>query len=78
MALVLRTFLRQTTFIAITGSNGKTTATRYLAAILSSHTPIQWTRLNRNTESGITETIAFCKPWSTLHQSGMQQKDDLR
>lgn len=64
-AFVLRTFLWRTTFIAITGSNGKTTATRYLAAILSSHAPTQWTRLNRNSGDGITETIAFCVPWKT-------------
>ena len=64
-ALLLRRFLRRTTFIAITGSNGKTTATRYLAAILSSHAPTQWTRMNRNGQSGITETIAFCNPWKT-------------
>lgn len=64
-AIVLRKFLWRTTFIAITGSNGKSTATRYLAAILSSHAPTQWTRLNRNALGGITETIAFCKPWET-------------
>jgi len=64
-AIVLRKFLWRTTFIAITGSNGKSTATRYLAAILSSHAPTQWTRLNRNAQGGITETIAFCKPWET-------------
>jgi UDP-N-acetylmuramoyl-tripeptide--D-alanyl-D-alanine ligase len=66
-AKVLRSFLRQTTFIAITGSNGKSTATRYLAAILSSQAPTQWTRLNRNSDAGITETIAFCKPWKTRY-----------
>jgi len=64
-AFVLRMFLRRTTFIAITGSNGKSTATRILAAILSSQAPTQWTRLNRNGENGITETIAFCNPWKT-------------
>ncbi len=65
IALVLRKLLWQTTFIAITGSNGKTTATRYLAAILSAQAPTQWTRLNRNAQAGITETIAFCIPWKT-------------
>jgi len=64
-AFVLRGLLRRTTFIAITGSNGKTTATRILAEILSSHAPTQWTRMNRNTMPGITETIAFCVPWKT-------------
>lgn len=62
MALVLRTFLRQTTFIAITGSNGKTTATRYLAAILSSHTPIQWTRLNRIPRVASPRRSRFASP----------------
>ena len=56
-AMVLRRFLWRTTFIAITGSNGKSTATRYLAAILSSHAPTQYTRLNRNALDGFTETI---------------------
>ena len=67
VAKVLRAFLWRTTFIAITGSNGKTTATRFLAAILSEHAPTQWTRLNRNGPGGITETIAFCKPWKTRY-----------
>ena len=65
VAFVLRRFLWRTTFIAITGSNGKSTCTRILAAILSSHAPTQWTRLNRNNEGGVTETIAFCMPWKT-------------
>lgn len=60
-------FLWRTTIIAITGSNGKTTATRYLAAILSAQAPTQWTRLNRNSQGGITETIAFCRPWKTRY-----------
>ncbi|HIA04382.1 MAG TPA: hypothetical protein EYN66_21235, partial [Myxococcales bacterium] len=65
VAIVLRKFLWRTTFIAITGSNGKSTATRNLAAILSSHAPTRCTRLNRNTQAGLTETIAFCVPWKT-------------
>jgi len=65
VAIVLRKFLWRTTFIAITGSNGKSTATRYLAAILSSHAPTQYTRINRNTRGGFTETIAYCNPWKT-------------
>jgi UDP-N-acetylmuramoyl-tripeptide--D-alanyl-D-alanine ligase len=65
--MVLRRLLWQTTFIAITGSNGKTTATRLLAAILSSQAPTQWTRSNRNSQVGITEAIAFSKPWKTRY-----------
>jgi len=65
VAIVLRKILWRTTFIAITGSNGKSTATRYLAAILSSHAPTRWTRLNRNFQAGFTETITFCVPWKT-------------
>jgi hypothetical protein len=48
VAWLLRRLLFRTTMIAITGSNGKTTATRYLAAILSAEAPTEWTRLNRN------------------------------
>ncbi|MBT8056560.1 MAG: hypothetical protein KJO72_06425 [Gammaproteobacteria bacterium] len=67
VASLMRRMLLKTTFIAITGSNGKTTATRYLAAILSAHAPTQWTRLSRNGPAGITETIAFCNPWKTRY-----------
>ncbi|MEE4217555.1 MAG: UDP-N-acetylmuramoyl-tripeptide--D-alanyl-D-alanine ligase [Xanthomonadales bacterium] len=67
VAGILRSFLWRTTVVAITGSNGKTTATRYLAAILSTQAPTQWTRLNRNSQGGITETIAFCRPWKTRY-----------
>lgn len=65
IAMAWRQFLRRTTFIAITGSNGKTTVTRVLAAVLSSHAPTQWTRMNRNQQGGFTETIAFSLPWKT-------------
>jgi UDP-N-acetylmuramoyl-tripeptide--D-alanyl-D-alanine ligase len=65
VAIQLRKLLQRTTFIAITGSNGKTTATYCLAAILSEQAPTQWTRSNRNTAAGFTETIAFCNPWRT-------------
>lgn len=67
VARFLRLLLRRTTFIAITGSNGKTTATRFLAEILSSRAPTQWTRLNRNGPAGFTETIAFCNPLKTRY-----------
>lgn len=67
VALSLRKLLRKTTFIAITGSSGKSTATHYLAAILSSQAPTQWTRLNRNTEDGFTETLAFCATGKTRY-----------
>jgi UDP-N-acetylmuramoyl-tripeptide--D-alanyl-D-alanine ligase len=61
----MRKFLRRTTFIAISGSNGKTTATRILSEVLGSHAPTRSTRYNRNTFYGITEAIAFCNPWKT-------------
>jgi len=67
VAYLLRAFLWRTTFIAITGSNGKTTAARCLAAILGGEAPTQSTRINRNTMPGITETIAFCNPFSTRY-----------
>lgn len=67
VAYLLRALLWRTTFIAITGSNGKTTAARCLAAILGSEAPTQSTRINRNTMPGITETIAFCNPFATRY-----------
>lgn len=66
-AYLLRALLWRTTFIAITGSNGKTTATRCLADILGSQASTQATRINRNTMPGITETIAFCNPFRTRY-----------
>lgn len=63
----MRRFLRRTTFIAISGSNGKTTATRCLSEVLASVAPTRSTRYNRNTFMGITETIAFCNPWKTRY-----------
>lgn len=65
--MIWRRFLGKTTFIAITGSNGKTTATSILTEILASCAPTQWTRKNRNSLGGFTETIAFCLPWKTRY-----------
>ena len=66
-ATVLRRLLWRTRFIAITGSNGKSTVTRVLAEVLAVDAPTQWTRINRNGEDGVTETIAFCNPFKTRY-----------
>ncbi len=63
--MILRRLNRRTTFIAISGSNGKTTTTRILSEILGSCAPTQSTLFNRNTFYGITQAIAFCNPWKT-------------
>lgn len=64
-ALLMRKLLWRTTFIAISGSNGKTTATRILYEVLSSYGDTRSTRFNRNTFQGLTEAIAFCNPLKT-------------
>lgn len=65
VAYALRAVQWRTTYIAITGSNGKTTAARVLACILAREAPTKATRINRNTMPGITEIIAFCNPFRT-------------
>ena len=53
----------RTTFIAITGSVGKTTCTQSIAAVLSTRYPTQSTRGGRNSHSGISRTIRSVRPW---------------
>jgi UDP-N-acetylmuramoyl-tripeptide--D-alanyl-D-alanine ligase len=62
-AFVWRTLLFRTTFIAITGSAGKTTAKECLAAILSSWRPSIATAGNSNGRIGIPRTILRARPW---------------
>ena len=63
MAMVWRTLLFRTTFIAVTGSVGKTTAKECLAAILSSRFPTAKTSLNQNDGYGVPRTILRVRPW---------------
>ena len=62
-AYAWRRLLFRTTFIAITGSVGKTTAKECLAAILSSHFPTANTWANQNDDSGVPRSILRVRPW---------------
>jgi UDP-N-acetylmuramoyl-tripeptide--D-alanyl-D-alanine ligase len=57
LAFLWRRLMRRTTFIAVTGSLGKTTTTHCLAAILSSRYPTNATRHNNNYRRGLAAAI---------------------
>jgi UDP-N-acetylmuramoyl-tripeptide--D-alanyl-D-alanine ligase len=63
LAFVWRTLLIRTTFIAVTGSLGKTTAKDCLAAMLARLGPTLKTEGNSNGREGITRTILRVRPW---------------
>lgn len=60
---IWRRMLFRTTFIAITGSVGKTTCTQSIAAVLSTRFPTAHTRGGRNSHMGIARTIRSVRPW---------------
>lgn len=62
-AMIWRTLLFRTTFIAITGSFGKTTAKDCLGAILSLAGPTVITPRSNNSRQGLCETILRARPW---------------
>jgi UDP-N-acetylmuramoyl-tripeptide--D-alanyl-D-alanine ligase len=62
-AALWRRCLRRTTFIAITGSFGKSTTKECLAAALSSRWPIVKTLGNGNGFGRISRTIFAARPW---------------
>jgi UDP-N-acetylmuramoyl-tripeptide--D-alanyl-D-alanine ligase len=63
LAYLWRRLLFRTTFIAITGSLGKTTTKECIAAILSAHFSTAKTLRNQNDRSGILRTIFRVRPW---------------
>jgi UDP-N-acetylmuramoyl-tripeptide--D-alanyl-D-alanine ligase len=62
-AIVWRRLLFRTTFIAITGSVGKTTGKEMLGAMLSSHAPTLATSGTSNTAINVAQTILRARPW---------------
>jgi UDP-N-acetylmuramoyl-tripeptide--D-alanyl-D-alanine ligase len=56
-AFLWRRLMFRTTFIAISGSVGKSTATASLGAILSAHYPTNWTPGGGNNRRTLAETI---------------------
>jgi UDP-N-acetylmuramoyl-tripeptide--D-alanyl-D-alanine ligase len=63
LAFLWRRLLLRTTFIAITGSLGKTTTKECIAAIFSSHFPTAKTLRNQNDRYGVPRTILRVRPW---------------
>lgn len=63
VAYVWRYFLFRTTFIAITGSVGKTTTKECLAAILGAQFRIAKTLNNQNDSMGVPATVLRVRPW---------------
>jgi len=63
LAFVWRRLLFHTTFIAITGSVGKTTTKECIARILSAHFSTVKTKYNHNDLQGVPRTILRVKPW---------------
>jgi len=63
LAFVWRRLLFRTTFIAITGSVGKTTCKECIAAILSAQQPTAKTLNNQNEFHGVPRTILRVRPW---------------
>jgi UDP-N-acetylmuramoyl-tripeptide--D-alanyl-D-alanine ligase len=63
LAYLWRRLLSRTTFIAITGSVGKTTAKECLAAILSTQFSTASTVNNQNDCHGVPRTMLRIRPW---------------
>ena len=63
LAYMWRRLLWRTTFVAITGSVGKTTTKECLAAIFSAHFRTAKTLNNQNDYSGVPRTILRVRPW---------------
>ena len=61
-AFLWRRLMRRTTFIAITGSNGKTTAKDILAALLATKHPTVKTAASDNGRRGIPRTLLRVRP----------------
>ncbi len=62
-AAVLRRLMFRTTFIAVTGSVGKSTAKEAIATVLSAHFPTQKSRGSQNSYGGILKTMLRVRPW---------------
>ena len=63
LAFAWRRMMVRTTFIAITGSLGKTTTKECLAAILAAGARTVKTHHNRNGGAGLCLTILRVRPW---------------
>ncbi|MGO9231339.1 MAG: Mur ligase family protein [Bryobacteraceae bacterium] len=57
LSFVWRRLMFRTAFVAVTGSLGKTTSSRAIAAVLSASYPTNVTREGRNSRPGLAETV---------------------
>jgi UDP-N-acetylmuramoyl-tripeptide--D-alanyl-D-alanine ligase len=62
-AFFWRRLMFRTTFVAVTGSAGKTTATDSLGAILAAHAPTNWTPGGRNGRWALARNILRTRFW---------------
>jgi len=62
-AYLWRTVLFRTTFIAITGSMGKTTAKEFLAGALATRFPTASSLANQNGYAGVPRSVLRVRPW---------------
>ena len=63
LAYVWRRLLRRTTFVAITGSLGKTTAKECVAAALAARFPTSRSRGNQNSGAWLALNVLRVRPW---------------
>lgn len=81
-AFIWRRLLINTTFIAVSGSVGKTTTKELLAAILEQHRPTVRTPGNWNLQKtgGIEATILRTRPWHrfAVVEIGIEKPGDMR
>jgi len=63
IAVVWRRALLRTTFVAVTGTQGKTTATELLATVLGAWRPTFRTRGDENTGLPLTLAVLGVRPW---------------
>jgi UDP-N-acetylmuramoyl-tripeptide--D-alanyl-D-alanine ligase len=80
IALVWRCALRRTTFVAVTGSHGKTTTMELLAAILRSRGRTIRSTGNANSGLPLTRTLLRVRPWHrfAVIEVGVGAPDEMR
>src|SRR5947207_7084123 len=80
LAFIWRRLMIRTTFVAITGSAGKSTATACLGTILSQHYRTNWDSSGRNHRTQLARLILRTRPWHrfTVIEVGTKAPGALR